>query len=66
MSYREYEIRTTNKKGLVCFKGMYKGERVIAIMKGKDCSRCIDYMTPDEFLKEINTGPYINIDNLII
>lgn len=59
------QIRTENKKGLLGYRAKYKGETVIAIMKGKECRECLGYITADELMSTINTGPYIELDKII-
>ena len=62
----ERQIRTTNDRGLVGYRGRYHGENVIAIMKGKECQECLGYISPNKLLEMVNTGPYIDLDKLII
>lgn len=59
------ELRTNNEKGLLGYKAKYKGKTVIAVMKGKECRECLGYITTDELIEAINSGPYIELDKII-
>lgn len=61
----ERQIRTQNQKGLLGYRAKYKGKTVIAVMKGKECRECLGYISVEELIATINSGPYIEIDKLI-
>lgn len=61
----ERQIRTENKKGLLGYRAKYKGKTVIAVMKGKECRECLGYITTEELIATINSGPYIELDKII-
>lgn len=59
------QIRTTYGNGLLGYKAKYQGENVIAIMKGTECKECIGYISPDELLEQVKSGPYIELDAIL-
>lgn len=65
MTIDERQIRTTNGSGLVGYKAKYRGENVIAIMRGKECKECIGYIDPRDLQEQVNLGPYIYLDKII-
>ena len=61
----ERQIRTENNRGLLGYRAKYKGKTVIAVMKGKECRECLGYITADELMATLNSGPYIELDKII-
>lgn len=61
----ERQIRTTYGSGLVGYKAKYRGENVIAIMKGKECRECIGFINPEDLQEQVKSGPYIDLDKII-
>lgn len=56
------QIRSTNNRGLFGYKAMYKGQKCIAIMKGKECKECLGIIYPEQLQRLVRTGPYIELD----
>lgn len=68
MVISESQLRTTNnRQALIGYRADYRGERVIAIMKGNNpvSLECIGFIYPEELMKLVESGPCINIDNLL-
>ena len=61
----ERQIRTENNRGLLGYRAKYIGKTVIAVMKGKECRECLGYITADELMATLNSGPYIELDKII-
>ena len=63
----ERQIRTPENNVLIGYIGDYRGARVLAIMEGTDerTWRCRDIINIHQLLKQLESGPSINLDNLI-
>ena len=66
MTKDERQLRKTNNLELLGYWANYHGEKVIAIMKGKECKECLGIVYPEQLLKMMDTGPCINLDNIIM
>ena len=66
MKIDERQLRTTNNNGLIGYRAKFHGENVIAIMKGKECWECLGYISTNKLIEMVNTGPYIDLDKLIL
>ena len=71
MQRDDREIRTTNNRGLVGYRGKIHGKPCIAIMCGKgqqlnDSWKCRGYISLDELLPLLKSGPYLNLDDFEI
>lgn len=64
MTKDDRQLRTTNNLGLLGYKAKYHGEKVIAIMKGKDCKECLGIIRPEQLQVMVDTGPYIDLDEV--
>ena len=62
----ERQLRTTNNAGLIGYRANYRGDRVIAIMKGNEDKswQCLGIIRPEELSQMVSSGPCINLDNL--
>lgn len=60
------QLRTNNNKGLVGYRAIYNGDRVIAIMNGtqEQSWSCLGILYLEELNKMVNTGPCINLDKI--
>lgn len=58
------QLRTSNNAGLLGYRGRYRGENVIAIMKGKDCKKCLGILTLKQLNDMVKKGPYIELDEI--
>lgn len=60
---RETQVRVEFGKGLLGYKGILNGKKGLAIIKGQDINNMIGFISNEQLLEDISTGPYINYDN---
>ena len=65
MQFDECKLMAEDGKTTIGYRAMYRNQRCLAIMRGNNRSKCIGYVPSDILIEDLNTGPYINLDNII-
>lgn len=65
MQFDECKLKAVDDKTVIGYRAMYHNKKGMAIMRGNNRSKCQSFIPCDTLLEQLNTGPYINLDDII-
>lgn len=66
MQYDECKVMTLDGKTTFGYRAKFHNKKGLAIMRGNNRSKCQGFLPKDMLLDSLNTGPYIDLDDMII